>query len=100
MHSNIDKAAWGMPRALFARLGWQGFPTDWSRGVPVVTLPPRTLRALVEEVKAKLGLPFVRYDLTACCRPPWRARAARRRSSARATPRERSAWCRSAGSGG
>lgn len=62
MHSNIDKASWGMPHALFARLGWEGYAIDWSRGVPVVTLPPRTLRALIAEVKAKLGLPYVRYD--------------------------------------
>ncbi len=62
MHSNIDKADWGMPRALFARLGWGGYPTDWSRGVPVVDLPPCTLRELIAELKAKLELPFVRYD--------------------------------------
>jgi putative NIF3 family GTP cyclohydrolase 1 type 2 len=62
MHSNIDKAAWGMPHALFARLGWEGHAIDWSRGVPVVTMPPRTLRELIAEVKAKLGLPFVRFD--------------------------------------
>ena len=62
MHSNVDKAEWGMPKALFQRLGWQDYPTDWSRGVPVVQLPPRTLRDLIAEVKAKLNLPFVRYD--------------------------------------
>jgi putative NIF3 family GTP cyclohydrolase 1 type 2 len=62
MHSNIDKASWGMPHALFARLGWDTLPIDWSRGVPVVTLPPRTLRTLIAEVKDRLGLPFVRYD--------------------------------------
>lgn len=62
MHSNVDKAPWGMPHALFVRLGWQDFPVDWSRGVPVITLPPRTLRDFIAEVKAKLNLPFVRFD--------------------------------------
>lgn len=62
MHSNIDKADWGMPRALFARLGWDAYPTDWSRGVPVVELPPCTLAELITELKGKLKLPFVRYD--------------------------------------
>jgi putative NIF3 family GTP cyclohydrolase 1 type 2 len=63
MHSNVDKASWGMPRALLDRLGWQGYPADWSCGVPVATLtPPRRLAELVREVKEKLCLPFVRYD--------------------------------------
>jgi putative NIF3 family GTP cyclohydrolase 1 type 2 len=62
MHSNIDKADWGMPNALFARLGWQDYPIDWSRGVPVIDLPPCTLRELIAELKTKLELPFVRYD--------------------------------------
>lgn len=61
-HSNIDVADWGMPRALFRELGWQDYPTDWSRGVPVVEHPPVELRALIGEVKTKLRLPFVRYD--------------------------------------
>jgi putative NIF3 family GTP cyclohydrolase 1 type 2 len=61
-HSNIDKATWGMAPALFVRLGWQDYPADWSRGVPVIDLPPRPLRELVEELKAKLEIPFVRYD--------------------------------------
>jgi putative NIF3 family GTP cyclohydrolase 1 type 2 len=62
MHSNIDKASWGMPHALFARLGWEEENIDWSRGVPVVTRPPVKLKALIAEVKEKLALPFVRYD--------------------------------------
>jgi putative NIF3 family GTP cyclohydrolase 1 type 2 len=62
MHSNIDKVAWGMPHALLARLEWQDSPADWSRGVPVIEIPPKPLRELVREVKEKLGLPFVRYD--------------------------------------
>jgi len=61
-HSNIDKADWGMPKALFARLGWRDYDIDWSRGGPVVEMPPRTLRKLIAEVKEKLDLPFVRYD--------------------------------------
>lgn len=61
-HSNIDLAAWGMPRALMDQLGWSGYPIDWSRRVPVVEHPPVTLGALIDEVKAKLRLPFVRYD--------------------------------------
>ena len=62
VHSNIDKAAWGMPRALLARLGWDEHPADWSRGIPVVELPTRTLIETVLEVKDKLDLSFVRYD--------------------------------------
>lgn len=61
-HSNIDLADWGMPRALLDELGWSGYPTDWSRGIPVVDHPPVTLAALIAEVKAKLRLPFVRFD--------------------------------------
>jgi putative NIF3 family GTP cyclohydrolase 1 type 2 len=62
VHSNVDKAEWGMPVALLRQLGWGEYPVDWSRGVPVVDLPPRTLRELVAELKEKLALPFVRYD--------------------------------------
>ncbi len=61
-HSNIDLADWGMPRALFDQLGWSGYPTDWSRGVPVVTHPPLTLAKLIAHVQDRLRLPFVRYD--------------------------------------
>ena len=61
-HSNVDKADWGMPKALLHRLGWEEYPSDWSRGVPVVDLPPCTLRELIGEIKEKLALPFVRYD--------------------------------------
>src|SRR5690606_1280398 len=53
---------WGMPHALVEQLGWQDYPADWSRGVPVVTHPPVRLVELVDEIKAKLRLPFVRYD--------------------------------------
>jgi putative NIF3 family GTP cyclohydrolase 1 type 2 len=63
MHSNIDLAPqWGIPHALLEELGWQHHPADWSRGVPVVTLPPLKLGELVAELKRKLRLPFVRYD--------------------------------------
>ncbi|HRU05658.1 MAG TPA: Nif3-like dinuclear metal center hexameric protein [Candidatus Brocadiia bacterium] len=61
-HSNVDLAPWGMPRALVAQLGWDALPADWSRGVPVITLPPRPLAQLVHEIKLKLDLPFVRWD--------------------------------------
>jgi putative NIF3 family GTP cyclohydrolase 1 type 2 len=61
-HSNIDKVSWGMPHALLDRLGWQDYPADWSRGVPVVELPPRSLGSLIAELKETLALPFVRYD--------------------------------------
>lgn len=61
-HCNLDVAAWGMPRALLRQLGWQEYSCDWSRGVPVVTIAPCALRDLIAEVKAKLRLPFVRYD--------------------------------------
>jgi putative NIF3 family GTP cyclohydrolase 1 type 2 len=61
-HSNIDLVEWGMPRALVAELGWENFRGDWSRGVPVIDHPPVKLRDLIADVKAKLKLPFVRYD--------------------------------------
>jgi len=61
-HSNIDFAPWGMPRALIDQLGWTDHQVDWSRGVPVVTLPTTTLEGLIRHIRAKLGLPFVRYD--------------------------------------
>lgn len=61
-HSNLDLADWGMPKALIAQLDWQDYPVDWSRGVPVVTLPPQALGEVVASVKARMGLPFVRYD--------------------------------------
>lgn len=62
-HSNIDLVpGWGMPHALLDQLGWRGYPADWSRGVPVVEHPPVTLLELVDELKDKLKLPFVRYD--------------------------------------
>ncbi len=61
-HSNIDLADWGMPRALFDQLGWSAYPIDWSRGIHVVTHPPIMLKGLIQEVKTRLRLPFVRYD--------------------------------------
>ena len=61
-HSNLDLADWGMPRALMDELGWSGYPIDWSRVIPVVDHPPVTLETLIEEVKTKLRLPFVRFD--------------------------------------
>jgi putative NIF3 family GTP cyclohydrolase 1 type 2 len=61
-HSNIDLCDWGMPVTLLRQLGWDGYPADWSRGVPVVTHPPLPLGELIAEVKARLALPFVRYD--------------------------------------
>ena len=61
-HSNIDMADWGMPHAVFEQLGWTDYPQDWSRGVPVVTLPSITLGELAKLCKDRLNLPFVRYD--------------------------------------
>jgi putative NIF3 family GTP cyclohydrolase 1 type 2 len=61
-HSNIDIADWGMPHALLDQLGWSNYPADWSRGIPVVTIPPMSLADLIKLVKAKLQLPFMRYD--------------------------------------
>lgn len=61
-HCNIDVVKWGMPRALLQQLDWQEYSADWSRGVPVVDIPPRTLQELILELKEKLHLPFVRYD--------------------------------------
>lgn len=61
-HSNIDFAPWGMPHCVIQQMGWQGCEQDWSRGVPVITIPPTPLGELAREVKAKLGIPFVRYD--------------------------------------
>lgn len=62
-HSNIDLVPeWGMPWALIEQLGWQDYAADWSRGVPVISHPPVKLVELVDELKEKLGLPFVRYD--------------------------------------
>jgi len=61
-HSNIDSAEWGIPRMLLKKLGWDRYPTEWLQDVPVVELPPRSLAALVEEVRTKLELPFVRWD--------------------------------------
>src|SRR5688572_21475126 len=51
-----------MPHALFDVLGWSQYPIDWPRGGPVVDHPPVTLRGLIDELKAKLRLPFARYD--------------------------------------
>src|ERR1043165_3536218 len=45
-HSNIDLVPWGMPQALLAQLGWAHHPADWSRGIPVVRIPPTSLGAL------------------------------------------------------
>jgi putative NIF3 family GTP cyclohydrolase 1 type 2 len=61
-HSNLDLVEWGMPHAFFEQLGWSQYPTDWSRGVPVVEIEPVPLETLIATVKSKLGLPFVRYD--------------------------------------
>jgi putative NIF3 family GTP cyclohydrolase 1 type 2 len=61
-HSNIDLVEWGMPHAFFDQLGWGSYPIDWSRGVPVVEIPPIRLEELLHQVKLKLKLPFLRYD--------------------------------------
>lgn len=61
-HSNIDVADWGMPKVLIRQLGWQDQPADWSRGVPVIDIPPMSLGDLLDHVKSSLSLPFVRYD--------------------------------------
>jgi putative NIF3 family GTP cyclohydrolase 1 type 2 len=61
-HSNLDLADWGMGRAVLAQLGWSTCPTDWSRGVPVVEIEPMRLRELIAHVKARMRLPFIRYD--------------------------------------
>ena len=61
-HSNLDLVDWGMPRALIDRLGWSSYPSDWSRGVPVVTVPETTLGQLMNDIKKRLKLPFLRYD--------------------------------------
>jgi len=61
-HSNIDLVEWGMPHALFDQLGWGDYPMDWSRGVPVVEIPPISLEQLIATIKSTLRLPFVRYD--------------------------------------
>jgi putative NIF3 family GTP cyclohydrolase 1 type 2 len=62
-HSNIDLVPdWGIPHGLLDQLGWRNFEADWSRGVPVIVHPPVTLAELVDEIKEKLRLPFVRYD--------------------------------------
>lgn len=61
-HSNLDLASWGMGQAVLEQLGWSDYPTDWSRGVPVVTIPPTSFRELIEHVKRRLALPFARYD--------------------------------------
>jgi putative NIF3 family GTP cyclohydrolase 1 type 2 len=61
-HSNLDLASWGIGRSVLEQLGWDRYPTDRSRGVPVVTIEPMSLRSLVDQVKAQLDLPFIRYD--------------------------------------
>lgn len=61
-HCNIDVVEWGMPHALLRQLGWEEYSADWSRGVPVVNISPCSLRELIGHVKARLRLPFVRYD--------------------------------------
>ncbi|MFW6059112.1 MAG: Nif3-like dinuclear metal center hexameric protein [Phycisphaeraceae bacterium] len=61
-HSNLDLVDWGMPAALIDELGWSSCEADWSRGVPVVTIPGTTLSELIADVKEKLQLPFIRYD--------------------------------------
>ncbi len=61
-HSNIDMADWGMPRAVIGQMGWEGCEQDWSRGVPVITIPEVALGELAQQVKAGLGVPFVRFD--------------------------------------
>ncbi|MHC4872316.1 MAG: Nif3-like dinuclear metal center hexameric protein [Planctomycetota bacterium] len=61
-HSNIDKAGWGMPHALLESLGWQDYPADWSRGVPVIDIPEIKLKDFVSELKGRLDVPFIRYD--------------------------------------
>jgi len=61
-HSNIDKAAWGMPVALLENLGWQDYPADWNVGIPVVTIPEIRLKDLVAHLKKALDVPFIRYD--------------------------------------
>jgi putative NIF3 family GTP cyclohydrolase 1 type 2 len=62
-HSNLDLApGWGMPSALIEQLGWKDRPADWSRGIPVVSIDPLRLGELIAHVKARLRLPFVRYD--------------------------------------
>ncbi len=61
-HSNLDLADWGMPRAVIDQLGWGDYPADFSKGVPLVVLPPMPLRDLIAQVKDRLRLPFVRYD--------------------------------------
>lgn len=61
-HSNIDMAPWGMPRAVVRQLGWEACGQDWSRGVPVITVPETTLGELAAHIKAALGVPFVRFD--------------------------------------
>jgi len=61
-HSNLDLADWGIGSAVLAQLGWSERPTDWSRGVPVVAIEPMHLRELIAHVKARIRLPFIRYD--------------------------------------
>jgi putative NIF3 family GTP cyclohydrolase 1 type 2 len=61
-HSNLDLAGWGMGRAVLDQLGWKDCLADWSRGVPVVDIQPTRLRDLIAHVKARLNLPFIRYD--------------------------------------
>jgi|GEM_PF-3289527 len=61
-HSNIDLVNWGMPAAVIEQMGWTDCPQDWSRGVPVITIPTTPLGTLARQVKEKLGIPFVRYD--------------------------------------
>jgi putative NIF3 family GTP cyclohydrolase 1 type 2 len=61
-HSNLDLAPWGIGQSVLEQLGWGRNPTDWSRGVPVVTIEPVPMRGLIDHAKARLDLPFVRYD--------------------------------------
>ncbi len=61
-HSNIDFAPWGMPHAVIDQMGWTNCPQDWSRGIPVITIPTQPLGEVAKQVKEKLGIPFVRFD--------------------------------------
>ena len=60
--SNLDLAPWGIGPSLLKQLEWDKRPTDWSRGVPVIDIDAIPLHELNRLVKARLDLPFVRYD--------------------------------------